>query len=123
MLKEVTITDLKAVPKPRQTKSDKWKQRPSVVAYRAFADGLRRQCGDVPSDVTELEVKFFIKMPDSWSQKKRNEHEGRGHRQTPDIDNLLKAVMDALFLRDAHIYKVSAIKMWATYDKISIGMF
>lgn len=26
------------VPKPRQTQADKWKQRPAVMRYRAFAD-------------------------------------------------------------------------------------
>jgi len=37
-MKEYKITP---VPKPRQTRSDKWKQRPCVMRYRAFADEVR----------------------------------------------------------------------------------
>ena len=35
------IYDITPCPKPRQTQSDKWKKRPPVLRYRAFADEVR----------------------------------------------------------------------------------
>ena len=34
-------------------------------------------------------------MPKSWSLKKKKAMNGKPHRQTADIDNLLKALIDA----------------------------
>lgn len=123
MLKNIALQDFKTVPKPRQTRSDVWKQRPCVMNYRAFADELRLRFGKVPEGVEHIDLSIFIKMPETWSQKKKNEHKGRLHRQKPDIDNLLKAVMDALFINDAGIARIAAVKIWAPYDKIEISLY
>lgn len=115
--------DIKAVPKPRQTQSDKWKVRPCVANYRAFADELRRQFGPVPDQASSITVRFFIKMPDSWSKKKQTQQCGSLHQQAPDIDNLLKAVMDALFKQDKGIARIESEKIWDDKDQISITLY
>ena len=98
--------------KPRMTRSDKWKKRPKVMRYRAFADGIRAACGDVPSNPDGVIVTAHCPMPPSWSKKKQAEHDGRPMRQTPDWDNIGKAVCDALFEEDSMIWFGVTIKFW-----------
>lgn len=105
-MKEYAITP---VPKPRQTRSDKWKQRPCVMRYREFADQVR-SAGLEISDT--LNVVFYLPMPASWSKEKREEMYLQPHQQKPDIDNLVKALLDAVFDDDSHIYKIRAVKFW-----------
>lgn len=110
--------------KPRMTRSDKWKERPIVAKYRAFCDELRYNWNlagldDVPA---EISLVFRMPMPPSWGNKKRREMNGQPHQQTPDIDNLCKAVLDALLSNDSHIYSVQMSKYWATNGAIEVGI-
>jgi len=107
------------VPKCRQTRSDKWKKRPCVMRYRSFADEVRQlgitvnPCGDL--------IIFYLPMPTSWSKQKKKDMDGTPHRQKPDIDNLLKALLDAVFYNDSHIYDIHPIKRWAYEGSICIS--
>jgi Holliday junction resolvase RusA-like endonuclease len=80
------------------------------------------QFGPVPEDAQHLIVHFRIKMPDSWSAKKRTSMRGQPHRQKPDLDNLIKAVGDALLIEDKGICYIEAMKLWDMKDSISIGV-
>lgn len=71
------------VPKPRQTRADKWKQRPAVMRYREFADQVRAAGITLP-DCGAL-VTFYIPMPKSWSKKKRARADGTPHQSKPDV--------------------------------------
>lgn len=107
------------VPKPRQTRSDQWKQRPVVMRYRAFADELRlKYREDLPHSV---HLVFHIQMPKSWSKKKRLSMDGQPHQQKPDFDNLAKAVCDALLPEDSVVYKCLVEKYWAEDAAIFIN--
>lgn len=101
------------VGKPRQTQSDKWKQRPCVMRYRAWADKARAAA---PSDLTSqpLSVKaaFWLPMPKSWRKPYRDALRGNSHRHKPDIDNLVKSALDALFKRDECAAILFAEKRW-----------
>lgn len=109
------------VPKPRQTRSDVWKKRPCVVRYRGYADKLRYVCKKEKFQLKDvLDIEFYIPMPKSWSQKKKDSHEFKYHRQKPDIDNLCKSVMDALLKEDSTVYKIKATKMWAKNGMVVI---
>jgi len=59
-------------------------------------------------------------MPKSWSKKKKAEMLGQPHQQKPDIDNLLKALMDAVLPEDSHIYDIRATKYWGNVGGIDI---
>lgn len=110
--------EIDPVSKPRQTRSDKWKKRDCVVRYRAFADELRllvKKAGFKPTD--SIEVDFFIALPESWSEKKKNSFVGQPHQSKPDIDNLLKAIMDILYETDQHVWKLKAAKFWSDLDE------
>ena len=105
---------IKPVPKPRQTRSDKWKKRPCVMRYRAFADECRAK--NVQVESCGSMIVFGMPMPKSWSKKKKAEMKGMPHQQKPDIDNLLKALLDAVHKDDAHIYSISVRKVWSSDD-------
>jgi len=102
------------VSKPRMTQRDKWRKRPCVIKYRAYCDDLRAWMKENKAEVdfNRLRVYFFIKMPDSWSKKKKKEMNYTAHKQKPDIDNLLKAFMDALLKDDSGVHDVGMSKTW-----------
>ena len=105
--------------KPRMTQADKWKQRKCVIQYRNFCDELRaKTAGFQLSD--NYTITFRISMPKSWSKKKRDLMRDKPHQETPDLDNLLKAVNDALLEQDKIIYQISATKLWSETGEIII---
>lgn len=57
-------------------------------------------------------------MPKSWSAKKRELMDGMPHQQRPDVDNILKSLMDALCEDDSYIYDVRATKRWGQTGRI-----
>lgn len=104
-------------PKPTQTAADRWKQRPPVMRYRAFADrcrelGMTLENGD--------HVLFLLPMPPSWSAKKRAAHVGQPHTQKPDTDNLCKAFGDAVLKEDEGLWCVSLEKRWGETGEIVV---
>lgn len=114
---------MKPEPKPRMTQRDKWAKRPAVVRYYAFCDELREfwtkySNTQVPPNVY---IVFTIPMPASWSEKKKLEMEGQPHQQRPDIDNYIKAFLDALCEDDSYVYMLRAEKYWGRMGSIAIG--
>lgn len=110
--------DITPCTKPRQTRADKWKQRPCVMRYRAFADECRAK--GVKIEQSGQKITFFIPMPKSWSKKKRAEMNMKPHQQTPDVDNLLKAVLDATHKQDCAVWSIWAEKRWSDCGAIEI---
>jgi Holliday junction resolvase RusA-like endonuclease len=47
-----------------------------------------------------LSVTFYVPMPRTWSQKKKNAHNGLLMQSRPDIDNYCKAFLDSLVSED-----------------------
>lgn len=117
MIKSYPISPVAA---PRQCRSDRWAPSPQVLRYRAFKDEVRLHQVSITA---QCAVSFYIPMPPSWSDKKRAEYLGKPHQQKPDIDNLLKALFDAVFEDDAHIWSVDAEKRWGLVGSIVIGSF
>ena len=114
-MKEYNITP---VPKPRQTQSDKWKQRPCVMRYRAFADKVRALKIKVAESGDH--ICFILPMPKSWSKQRKQIMDGQPHQQVPDKDNLEKALLDSLFKNDSHIWDSRVSKIWGREGKIII---
>ena len=114
------ILDITPVPKPRQTRADKWKKRPSVLRYRAFADELRLK---LPRDVNLnwSSIHFVLPMPKSWSKKEKAKMDSTPHTQTPDLDNLLKALLDAHHADDSGVHALTMVrKSWGKKGYIQI---
>lgn len=106
------------VPKPRMTQRDKWQKRPAVMRYRAFCDDLRARKCTFPESGSH--VIFHMPMPASWSKKKRTEMLGQPHRQKPDVDNLTKAVLDAVLKDDSGVWDMRTTKIWSDIGCIEI---
>lgn len=114
--REVIINPMGAV---RQTRADAWKKRPVVVRYWQYKAELRRLLPEYTIPACGLSLQFHLKMPDSWSKKKRGEMNGKPHQQKPDIDNLVKGVLDALCEDDEYIWHLGSMaKFWAEEGKI-----
>lgn len=108
--------------KPRQTQRDKWKKRPAVQKYRAWAD-LARLCAGVlppPAIIARLDWKAYFAPPPSWSKKAAAAAIGQLHRQKPDRDNIDKAVLDALFPEDSGIAAGTIAKFWDDVPRLEI---
>ena len=53
-------------------------------------------------------------------KKKKKELDGKFHDKRPDIDNLVKGVMDALYEEDSHIHTICCKKYWSLEPKMII---
>ena len=65
-----------------------------------------------------------VKMPKSWTKKKKAEHKGTYHTQTPDSDNYAKAIMDSLngyyYADDAQVSVMTVVKKWGDNGSIQV---
>lgn len=104
------------------TRSDKWKKRPCVMKYRKFSDELRSY---IPSEYElpqPCRIVFYLPFPKSYSKKKKESLLGKPHKLKPDIDNLVKSILDAMYENDQHIWSIWATKYWATNDYYKGGI-
>ena len=115
----MTFYAIAPVAAPRMTKKDRWAKRPVVMRYFAFRDAVRLAKIVLPP--LPCKVIFWVEMPASWSKKKRAAMDGMPHLQRPDRDNFDKALMDALFANDAHIWSLWPEKRWTTTPGIEIN--
>lgn len=113
----MTTYNITPVPAPRQVRSDKWAPRPMVVRYRAFKDEVRAQRVDLPDCCF---VRFTLPMPTSWSRKRKIDMCGQPHKQRPDLDNLFKALADAVHVEDSHIANAHMVKVWGHNGSIEV---
>lgn len=108
-------------PKPRMTRGDRYKRpmRPEVARYWAFKDEVRIRGVVLPEDGAK--VIFIMPMPKSWSEKKKKEMDGMMHKQKPDLDNLMKALGDAVYDDDSRISSLDRLgKQWGREGLIII---
>ena len=112
------VYGIQVPPKPRQTRSDKWKKRPCVERYRSFCDRLRLLGATVP-DSNGWAI-FVMGMPSSWSKKKKDLMRHKPHQQKADLDNMAKSLFDALYKEDSHIWDGRFSKVWGDAGKLII---
>ena len=130
--------DIPPCPKPRMTKADRWRKRPSVLKFFEFRDAVKdyiyriekifdeEQVGTnlmikkgktvfiagAKLEFDTFEIEFHVPMPKSWSKKKKADMNKRPHQQRPDLDNYLKAWKDSVYEEDAIVWRVKASKLW-----------
>lgn len=110
--------DIEPCPKPRMTRADRWRVRPTTTRYWAFKDKINELHTEELPPV--FWITYYITMPQSWSKKKKELMDGKPHQQTPDIDNLTKAFTDSLCENDSYIYEVHERKFWAYTGSIEL---
>jgi Holliday junction resolvase RusA-like endonuclease len=102
------------------TKSDAWKKRPCVVKYWAYKAKLQGMVEWRLIDVCEYYFIFHLKMPNSWSEGKKLNMDGQPHKSRPDLDNLHKGLLDAIYKEDGHVWKIASEKVWARKSSIEV---
>ncbi len=75
----------------------------------------------------ELRCSFFFRVPDSWENDDRVRAYRLGwHTSTPDLDNLVKMVSDALngkaYVDDRQVVRVVAQKAWGASPKTNVAI-
>jgi len=117
-MKTIKRYPIKPVPKPRMTQRDKWAKRPVVVRYFAFKDQVRALKVELPK--RKSHVVFIIEMPRTWTKRKKLKMVGSPHEQKPDLDNMIKALGDAVYDDDSAISDIRASKFWGIKGEIII---
>lgn len=111
--------DITPIPKPRMVRSDSWKKRPIVLSYWAFKQELVLKANMAKIKLeSEVDIIFYLPMPDSWSKKKKELMNNKPHQQTPDVDNICKALFDCLCSQDNFIWKLTCEKRWGYKGQI-----
>lgn len=106
---------------PTMTAADKYNKRPIVSRYFGYRNQIRCQANlkglrDLPGCIDSLI--FNIPMPGFWSKRKKNEMRGQNHTTRPDIDNILRGVMN-VFGEDSHIHTIRNLqKIWSDTGSI-----
>lgn len=104
------------------------KARPRVTSngtympdkYSAQVEQLRWEFGSVPAGLVHVSVTAVRQIPKSWSKKKREAAVGTYAKPKPDADNILGAVMDALFEDDDRVISVFCEKVWGWKHALKI---
>lgn len=117
---ESKVIDIVPVAKPRMTQRDRWMKRNVVVRYYHFANHIRLLNPKIEWEGVSLQ--FVLPMPKSWSKKKRAEMNGRPHKQTPDLSNMIKAIEDSLLKDDSRVWHYGLMmKTWGEKGCIIIN--
>jgi Holliday junction resolvase RusA-like endonuclease len=110
-------------PKPAQKTSAAGKFSQSQAKYHAYKDEIRSACnaqGFAPCDIAELHCLFLMPLPLSCFDVRGNIKQsgldliGQSHEPTPDTDNLLKPVADALSRQDSAIAVMHGEKFYGS---------
>lgn len=126
--------------KPRMTRADaitmkklrssgrlspKERKRASILSdWLGFVDECRIRHVFVPE--CNAHVVFLLPMPKSWSVRKRNQMRGQPHRgkkdkaRKNDVDNLEKALLDAVYGEDSGVWDLRATKFWWDFGGIFV---
>ncbi len=59
-----------------------------------------------------VDISCEYAMPKSWSNKKRDEYISLYKRSKPDLDNIAKSILDAMFKEDEAVVELRARKSW-----------
>lgn len=121
-----------AIAKPRMTRADaitmskmrgrrrlseKEQKRANILgAWLSFVDEVKLRRVVVPE--SNSRVVFLMPMTKGWTKAKRDKMRGRPHRgkkdkaRKNDVDNLLKALLDAVYGDDSGVWDIRPTKIW-----------
>lgn len=108
------------------TRRDQWQQRESVVRYRKWKDAVRFCLivagGPVEGKAYRVKAHFVFEPPPSLLQKSRTRALLQPHTVKPDLDNLAKGLLDALFHADQKVVELIVTKAYGekAHTQVSI---
>lgn len=110
--------DIRPQPAVRMTQRSKWNKQSQ--RYLAYKNNIRLLSNNMKLPET-LFLGFYFKCSASWNDKKKQLLIDKPHQYKPDLDNLVKGVMDSLTTEDSNVHQIVAMKLWSDEDKIIIG--
>nr|WP_272901078.1 MULTISPECIES: RusA family crossover junction endodeoxyribonuclease [Staphylococcus] len=110
-------------PRPRFRNTGRYVQTYMPTSYTKHKDFIREQMPKALLDgKLKVTLSFYFKAPKSWSNRKKLLAIGQYKRTKPDIDNLIKTVLDAandhLWKDDNQIVEIHSFKQYAEEPKI-----
>lgn len=82
--------------------------------------------GIVEAEYLTIDMVFKMPIPQSLSKKKQRELDGQPHVKKPDLDNLVKAILDSIqgvaFDNDSKVWCINACKEYAEEPSVWIGI-
>lgn len=103
----------------RRTKADSWKKRPAVVKYYAYKNLLAFLLNRMGYKQEEkLNIIFYLPIPKSF--RNREIYHLKEHHKKPDLDNLVKAFLDAVAKQDNYICQINATKLYSLSPQIIV---
>ncbi len=109
--------------KPRMTRRDVWLNppRPAIAKYRILQADIEeftlKSKYTLPDAFT---VDIYLPMSESWSNKRKAALNGTYHQFKPDVDNVLKALMDCMKKNDETVCDVHIRKFWSDQPRVEI---
>jgi len=106
--------DIVPVPLPRLSRRDTFPPfRPAASRFYSFRDQVQYSRLEIPP--AGAHVLFDLPVPKSWSERRKSEMIGSPHERVPDLDNMLKALLDSVFFgsTDAHVSDIRITKRWS----------
>lgn len=115
----------------RMTTRGKWVSE-SAKRYLSYKNQIQWEVkkqlrtNEIITGPIEVDMIFYMPIPQSWSKKKKREAAGTFHTKKPDADNLVKGVFDSLnklvWKDDNQVCKISAKKIYAEEPGISLDI-
>ena len=98
--------------------------------YTQFKEDMKALTSEMDSTPSKklisADVEFNVKIPKSWTKKKKEEKNRKYCDNSSDIDNYLKAILDSLngilFVDDRQIVEVYARKRYSDKPNIKFAM-
>lgn len=101
----------------RQRLTSKQQKREAILCrWLAYIEEVQLRKVQVPD--ANSQIVFLMPMPKSWTQRMRGLARGYPHRgkkdkaRKNDVDNLLKALLDAIFGDDSAVWDIRGTKLW-----------
>ena len=118
----ITLSKLRA----RRRLNEKERKRASILsAWLAFVDEVKLRRVDVPE--SNSRVVFLMPMPMSWNRSKQDHMRGQPHRgkkdkaRKNDVDNLIKALLDAVYGEDSGVWDIRPTKIWSDHGGLFVA--
>lgn len=130
---EIRYSDVKGFekpmpsPRPRFRNAGKFVQTYMPTSYTKHKEFIQKQMPKLMTDRSlKITLLFEIPMAQSWSNKKKLQLLKQPHTAKPDIDNLLKTVLDAanghVWIDDGQVFELHTKKIYSDTPKIKIKL-
>lgn len=110
-------------PRPRFRNAGRFVQTYMPTSYTKHKDYIQEQMPKLLTDKNlKVSLYFYFEPPKSWSKKRKLIALGTYKRTKPDVDNLIKTVLDAannhVWQDDNQVVHIDSYKMYAEESKI-----